>query len=45
MEVSACHALANIVGKEELKEDYIIPNIFNKKVASRISKAVIKSIR
>jgi len=42
MQIAACKALANIVKKEELKETYIIPNIFNKKIAKNISKAVIK---
>lgn len=41
MEIAACKALAKIVKKDELKETYIIPNIFNKKVARSVSKAVI----
>lgn len=42
MEIAACKALASIVKKEELKETYIIPNIFNKKVARNVSRAVMK---
>ncbi|MDO9628907.1 MAG: NADP-dependent malic enzyme, partial [Acholeplasmataceae bacterium] len=42
MEKAACKALASIVKKEELSETYIIPSIFNKKVAKNIAKAVIK---
>jgi malate dehydrogenase (oxaloacetate-decarboxylating) len=42
MQIAACKALANIVKKEELKETHIITNIFNKKIAKNISKAVIK---
>jgi malate dehydrogenase (oxaloacetate-decarboxylating) len=42
IQIAACKALANIVKKEELKETYIIPNIFNKKIAKNISKAVMK---
>jgi malate dehydrogenase (oxaloacetate-decarboxylating) len=42
MEIAACKALASIVKKEELKETYIIPSIFNKKVAKNIAKAIIK---
>lgn len=43
MKIAAAKALAKIVKKEELKETYIIPNIFNKKVVKAISKAVIQS--
>lgn len=43
MQIAACKALARIVKKDELKETYIIPNIFNKKVARNISKAVSKA--
>jgi malate dehydrogenase (oxaloacetate-decarboxylating) len=42
MEIAACKALARIVKKDELKETYIIPNIFNKKVARNVSQAVMK---
>jgi malate dehydrogenase (oxaloacetate-decarboxylating) len=42
MEIAACRALASIVKKEELNENYIIPSIFNKNVAKKVSKAVIK---
>lgn len=42
MEIAACLALAKTVQKKELNENYIIPNIFNKKVCKFISKAVIK---
>jgi len=42
MKVAAAKALANIVKKDELNENYIIPNIFNKKIVKSISKAVIK---
>jgi len=43
MEIAACKALASIVKKEELTETYIIPNIFNKKVARNVSRAVMKA--
>ena len=42
MEIAACRALASIVKKDELNENYIIPSIFNKNVAKKVSKAVIK---
>ncbi len=45
MKIAACKALARIIKKEDLTETYIIPNIFNKKVATYISKAVIKAAK
>ena len=45
MEIAACKALASIVKKAELTETYIIPNIFNKKIAKHISKAVMKAAK
>lgn len=43
MEIAACKALAHIVRPSELNETYIIPNIFNRKVALRVAKAVMKA--
>jgi len=37
---AAANAIANIIKDEELNEDYIIPSIFNKKVAQAVSHAV-----
>ncbi|MDI1472265.1 MAG: NAD-dependent malic enzyme [Thermodesulfovibrio sp.] len=37
---AASHAIANIIKDEELNEDYIIPSIFNKKVAQAVANAV-----
>jgi len=37
---SASNAIANIIKDEELNEDYIIPSIFNKKVAQAVANAV-----
>lgn len=42
MKVAAAHAIASIVKKNELTEDYIIPSVFNKRVAKAISKEVIR---
>ncbi len=42
MEVAACKALAALVSDEELKEDYIIPDVFNKNVTLAISQAIIE---
>ncbi len=43
MEIAASKAIARIIKKEELKEDYVIPNIFNKRVAKNVAKAVMKA--
>ncbi len=43
MEIAACKALASIVKKNELNDNYIIPSIFNKRVAKNIARAVIKA--
>lgn len=45
MQIAACKALAGIIRKKDLHEEYIIPSIFNLKVANRIAKAVIKASR
>lgn len=37
---AAANAIANIIKDEELNEDYIIPSIFNKRVALAVSNAV-----
>ena len=42
MEIAACKALAGLVTEEELKEEYIIPDIFNENVVKVISEAIIK---
>jgi len=41
MEIAACKALASLVSNDELKEDYIIPDVFNENVVSVISQAII----
>lgn len=43
MKVAAVFALAGCVKEEELKEDYIIPNPFDKNVAKVVSSAVRKA--
>ncbi len=42
---TAANAIANIIKDEELNEDYIIPSIFNKKVAQVVSHAVAEKAR
>lgn len=40
MKVAAAKAIANIIPENELREDYIIPNSFNKEVVKAVAKAV-----
>ena len=40
MKTAAAHAIAEIVGTEELREDYIIPSVFNRDVAPAVAAAV-----
>ncbi len=37
---AASHAIASMVAEEELREDYIIPGVLNRKVSERVSSAV-----
>lgn len=47
MKVAAAHAIANIISKEELTDNYIIPKVFDinvvKKVAEAVANIAIKS--
>ncbi len=43
MKIAASYAIANLIDESELKEDYIIPNPFDKRVASAVSEAVAKA--
>ena len=43
MEASAARALAGLVGGGELSEDYIIPSVFDRRVAPAVADAVLTS--
>ncbi|MCG8485550.1 MAG: NAD-dependent malic enzyme [Clostridia bacterium] len=43
MKIAAAYAIAEIVGGDELKEDYVIPNALNEKVAAKVAEAVIEA--
>lgn len=43
MKIAAAKAIANVVSREELHEDYIIPSVFNKKVAQCVAQEVRKA--
>lgn len=43
MKLAAAHAIASVVGDDELSEDYIIPGVFNPKVGELVAAAVVKA--
>ena len=40
MKMAAAHGIAAIVGDDELREDYIVPSVFNRDVADAVAAAV-----
>ncbi len=40
MKIAAAYAIANLINEDELNEEYIIPNPFDKRVATAVAKAV-----
>jgi malate dehydrogenase (oxaloacetate-decarboxylating) len=45
MKIAAAHAIADTVDESELREDYIIPSVFNRDVAPAVAKAVADEAR
>jgi malate dehydrogenase (oxaloacetate-decarboxylating) len=45
MKMTAAHAIAEIVDESELREDYIIPSVFNRDVAPAVAAAVAEEAR
>ncbi len=45
MKLAAAQAIAGIVSDEELREDYIIPSVFNRDVAPAVAEAVASQAR
>ena len=43
MKLAAAAAIASVIGPDELHEDYLIPSVFNRRVASTVAKAVMKA--
>ena len=43
MKLAAAEAMASIVGRNELHEEYVIPSVFNKKVVPAVARAVVKA--
>ena len=40
MKLAASKALANLISKEQLNEEYILPSIFDKRVVTAVARAV-----
>ena len=45
MKVAAAQAIAAIVGEDQLREDYIIPSVFDRQVAPAVAEAVAREAR
>ncbi|HEY9792004.1 MAG TPA: malic enzyme-like NAD(P)-binding protein [Candidatus Obscuribacterales bacterium] len=45
MKLAAAYAIANVIAPEELNEDYIVPGVFNPKVAENVAAEVEKAAR
>ncbi|WDV45661.1 NAD-dependent malic enzyme [Clostridiaceae bacterium M8S5] len=43
MKLAAAYAIASIISEDELKEDYIIPNPLDKRVANKVAKEVAQA--
>jgi len=45
MKLAAAHAIAGVIGDDELRDDYIIPDAIDERVAKAVSEAVAKAAR
>jgi malate dehydrogenase (oxaloacetate-decarboxylating) len=45
MKIAAARGIASLVGDHELREDYIIPSVFNRQVAPVVAAAVAEEAR
>jgi malate dehydrogenase (oxaloacetate-decarboxylating) len=45
MKLAAAHAIAAIIPESELREDYIVPSVFNRDVAPAVAAAVAEEAR
>ena len=43
MKLAAARAIAEVVGEDELNEEYIIPTVFNRKVVDAVARAVARA--
>jgi malate dehydrogenase (oxaloacetate-decarboxylating) len=45
MKLAAAHAIAAVISDEELSPDYVIPSVFNRRVAKEVGRAVAEAAR
>ena len=45
MKLAAADAIANVISKEELNADYIVPSVFDRRVAKSVAEAVAQTAR
>lgn len=45
MKLAAAHAIANVLTEDELKDDYIIPDAFDKRVVENVAKAITDCVK
>ena len=45
MKMAAANAIANCIAEEHLQPEYVIPSVFDAKVAESVSNAVAKAAR
>src|SRR5262249_43482649 len=43
MKIAAAHAIASVVTRKELHEEYVIPSVFNKKVAPAVAREGVRA--
>ena len=45
MKIAAAHAIAGVVGTDELHEDYLIPSVFDRRVVGAVARAVVQTAK
>jgi malate dehydrogenase (oxaloacetate-decarboxylating) len=45
MKLAAAHAIADTIGRDEIHEDYIVPSVFDRRVAKAVAGAVVQAAR
>jgi malate dehydrogenase (oxaloacetate-decarboxylating) len=45
MKIAAAKAIADVIGRDELHEDYLIPSVFDRRVSRAVAAAVVQAAR
>jgi len=45
MKLAAAHAIADVIGRDELHEDHVIPGVFDRRVATAVARAVAEAAK